>query len=176
MVLATKKNCQRVLAASLRVVSAMTGNLPLGSATEMIINMTLVDDSVTFNIFNCKNYFHLSIKLQFNNRNTIYQNKVYWKVFSKACLQALVSVIINIGEIKNKWKTRLTWTEGMFTGWWESCYFHMKLQFKTETSNRNFQHQLETSNLQRHYHGFMCFGCNTIVILQFNSNFIVTGP
>ena len=29
MVLATKKNCQRVLAASLRVVSAMTGNLPL---------------------------------------------------------------------------------------------------------------------------------------------------
>ena len=30
MVLATKKNCQRVLAASLRVVSAMTGNPPLG--------------------------------------------------------------------------------------------------------------------------------------------------
>ena len=29
MVLATKKNCQRVLAASLRVVSAMTGNPPL---------------------------------------------------------------------------------------------------------------------------------------------------
>ena len=31
MVLAPKKNCQRVLAASLRVVSAMTGNPPLGS-------------------------------------------------------------------------------------------------------------------------------------------------
>ena len=29
MVLATKKNCQRVLVASLRVVSAMTGNPPL---------------------------------------------------------------------------------------------------------------------------------------------------
>ena len=28
MVLATKKNCQRVLAANLRVVSAMTGNPP----------------------------------------------------------------------------------------------------------------------------------------------------
>ena len=32
MVLATKKNCQRVLAASLRVVSAMTGNPPLLSS------------------------------------------------------------------------------------------------------------------------------------------------
>ena len=30
MVLATKKDCQRVLAASLRVVSAITGNPPLG--------------------------------------------------------------------------------------------------------------------------------------------------
>ena len=29
MVLATKKHCQRVLAASLRAVSAMTGNPPL---------------------------------------------------------------------------------------------------------------------------------------------------
>ena len=36
----------------------------LGSATEMIINITLVDDFVTFNILNCKNYVHLSIKLQ----------------------------------------------------------------------------------------------------------------
>ena len=51
----------------------------LGSATEMIISITLVDDFVTFNILNCKNYLHLSIKLQFNNRNTIYQNKVYWQ-------------------------------------------------------------------------------------------------
>ena len=51
----------------------------LGSATEMITNITLVDDSTTFNILNCKNYFHLSIKLQFNNRNTTYQNKVYWQ-------------------------------------------------------------------------------------------------
>ena len=51
----------------------------LGSATEMIINNTLVDDFVTFSILNCKNYIHLSIKLQFNNRNTIYQNKVYWQ-------------------------------------------------------------------------------------------------
>ena len=30
----------------------------------------------------------------------------------------------------------------------ESCYFHFKLQIKTETSNRNFQHQVETSNMQ----------------------------
>ena len=41
-----------------------------------------------------------------------------------ACEQALagmegerkVSVIMSIGEIKSKWKTRLTWTKGMFTG------------------------------------------------------------
>ena len=51
----------------------------LGPATEMMINITLVDDFVTFNILNCKNYLHLSVKLQFNNRNTIYQNKVYWQ-------------------------------------------------------------------------------------------------
>ena len=38
-------------------------------------------------------------------------------MFSKACLQALVSVIMNIGEIKNKWKTQPTWTKGMFTGY-----------------------------------------------------------
>ena len=36
MVLATKKNCQRVLAAGLRVVSAMTGNPPLGTCTETL--------------------------------------------------------------------------------------------------------------------------------------------
>ena len=51
----------------------------LGSATKMIINITLVDHFVTFSILNCKNYLHLSIKLQFNNRNIIYQNKVYWQ-------------------------------------------------------------------------------------------------
>ena len=49
----------------------------LGS--EMIINITLVDNFVTLNILNCKNYLHLSIKLQFNSGNTIYQNKVYWQ-------------------------------------------------------------------------------------------------
>ena len=48
----------------------------LGSATETITNITLVDDFMTFNILNYKNYLHLSIKLQFNKRNTIYQNKV----------------------------------------------------------------------------------------------------
>ena len=36
MVLATQKNCQRVLAASLRVVSAMTGNPPLLCGTEIM--------------------------------------------------------------------------------------------------------------------------------------------
>ena len=51
----------------------------LGSTTEMIISITLVDDFVTFNILNCKSYLHLSIKLQFNNRNTIQLNKVYWQ-------------------------------------------------------------------------------------------------
>ena len=51
----------------------------LGSATKMKINITLVDHFVTFNILNYKNYPHLSIKSQFNNRNMIYQNKVYWQ-------------------------------------------------------------------------------------------------
>ena len=75
----------------------------VGSATEMIINLTLVDDFVTFNILNCKNYLHLSIILQLKNRNTKNQNNVFLgNVFSKACLQALVSVIMNVGEIKNK--------------------------------------------------------------------------
>ena len=74
----------------------------LGLATEMMINITLVDDFVTFNILNCKNYLHLSIKLQFNNRNTIYKIRYIGKMFSKACLQTLVSVIMNIGEIRNK--------------------------------------------------------------------------
>ena len=36
----------------------------LRSATKMIINITLVDNFVTFNIINCKSYLHLSIKLQ----------------------------------------------------------------------------------------------------------------
>ena len=54
-----------------------------GSATEMIINITLVDDFVTFSILNCKNYLYLSIKLQFNDgNNKIYQNKVCGNVFS----------------------------------------------------------------------------------------------
>ena len=51
----------------------------LESAIETLINITLVDDFMTFNIFNYKNYLPLTIKLQFNNRNTIYQNKVYWQ-------------------------------------------------------------------------------------------------
>ena len=51
----------------------------LGSTTEVIINITFVDEFVTFNILNCKNCLYLSIKLQFNNRNTIYQIKVYWQ-------------------------------------------------------------------------------------------------
>ena len=47
MVLATKKNCQRVLAASFRVVSAMTGNPPLpGDAVITINNSTIVLFSV----------------------------------------------------------------------------------------------------------------------------------
>ena len=50
-----------------------------GSATKLIINITLVDDFMTFSILNYRNYLHLSIKLQSNKRNTIYQNKVYWQ-------------------------------------------------------------------------------------------------
>ena len=48
----------------------------LVSATEMIISINLADDFVTFNMLN---YLHLSIKLQFNNRNTMYQNKAHWQ-------------------------------------------------------------------------------------------------
>ena len=68
----------------------------LGSATEIVIKITLVDDFVSFDILNCKNYLHLSIKSKFNNRNTTYQSKVYGKKFSLPCLHALVSVIKNI--------------------------------------------------------------------------------
>ena len=67
----------------------------LGLATEIITNITLVDDFATFNILNCNNYLHLSIKLQLTIRHI-------GKVFSTACLQAPVSVIMNIGEIRNK--------------------------------------------------------------------------
>ena len=41
MVLAAKKNCQRVLAASLRVVSAMTGNPPFNR--EQTLRQVLFD-------------------------------------------------------------------------------------------------------------------------------------
>ena len=71
----------------------------LGSANKRMTNITLVYDFLTFSILNYKNYIHMSIKLQFNNRNTKYQNKIYWQDVSKACLQALISVII--GERKN---------------------------------------------------------------------------
>ena len=33
----------------------------LGPATEIMIKITMVDDFVTFNILNCKNYLQLSI-------------------------------------------------------------------------------------------------------------------
>ena len=55
----------------------------LGSATEMIINITLVDDFVTFNILHCKNYLHQSIKLQFNNRNNTYKIRYMTRSFLK---------------------------------------------------------------------------------------------
>ena len=74
----------------------------LGSATEMIINITLVDDFMTFNILNYKNYPHRSIKLQFNNRTPYTKIRYVGNMFSEACLQALVSVIMNVGEITNK--------------------------------------------------------------------------
>ena len=73
-----------------------------GSGTEMIINIILVDDFITFNISNYKNYLHLSIKLQFNIETRYTKIRYIGKMFSKACLQALVSVIMTIGEIKDK--------------------------------------------------------------------------
>ena len=74
----------------------------LESATEMIINITLVDDFITFNIsnykttFTCQSNYNLTIEARYTKIRYI------GKMFSKACLQALVSVIMNIGEIKNK--------------------------------------------------------------------------
>ena len=64
--------------------------------------------------FTCQSNYNLTIETPYTKIRYI------GKVFSKACLQVLVSVIINIGEIKNKWKTGLTWTKGMFTGYLSS--------------------------------------------------------
>ena len=44
--------------------------------------------------------------------------------------------------------TILTFTDLNFEDSSVSWYFHLKLQIQTRTSNRNFQHQLGTSNLQ----------------------------
>ena len=94
---------------------------------------------MTFSILKCKNYLHLSIKLQFSNRNTIY-NKIRYmvgKMFSWSCLQALVSVIVNIEEIKNKWKTRLTWTNGHAyrLKFWKNCQKPLKKLMTSSVSN-----------------------------------------
>ena len=32
----------------------------------------------------------------------------------------------------------------------KSWYFHLNLQIKTQTSNRNFEHRVKNSNLQGH--------------------------
>ena len=48
----------------------------VGSATEMIINITLVDDFITFNISNykpCQSNYNLTME------TTIYQNKALWQ-------------------------------------------------------------------------------------------------
>ena len=60
-----------------------------------------------------ENYRNISIHVTWH---------VIWKTLpcNLACEQALDgmdSVIMNKWEIKNKWKTRLTWTKGMFTGY-----------------------------------------------------------
>ena len=68
----------------------------------MIINIRLVDDFMTFNILNykttftCQSNYILTIETQYTKIRYID------KMFSKACLQALVSVIMNLGEITNK--------------------------------------------------------------------------
>ena len=53
---ATKKNCQRVLAASLRVVSAMTGNPPQGPAHLSIFQTVLRSEVNTTTINNYNDY------------------------------------------------------------------------------------------------------------------------
>ena len=50
-----------------------------GSATEMIINIILVDDFVTLNVLNCKN---LTIETRYTKMRYL------GKVFSKACLHS----------------------------------------------------------------------------------------
>ena len=44
----------------------------LGSATEMIIKITLVHDVVTFYILNCQNHLHLSIEIRYIARCFLY--------------------------------------------------------------------------------------------------------
>ena len=61
MVLATKKNCQRVLAASLRVVSAMTGNPPL--VWKLVNYQSISDNHETGKIKFGKNWQKLSSKM-----------------------------------------------------------------------------------------------------------------
>ena len=56
-------------------------------------------------------------------------------MFSKACLQALVPVIMNIEEIKKEWKTRLIWTEGMFTGYVELLTMSIIMRFLSEPND-----------------------------------------
>ena len=61
----------------------------LGSATEMIrISLWLM--------ITCQSNYYLTIETRYTKIRYI------GKMFSKACLQALVSVIMNIEEIKNE--------------------------------------------------------------------------
>ena len=49
------------------------------SAAEIIINITLVKDFVTFIILNCKNYLTCQSNYNLTTETQIYQNKVYWQ-------------------------------------------------------------------------------------------------
>ena len=68
----------------------------------MIINISLVDDFMTFNILNYKTTFTCQSNYILTIETRYTKIRYIGKMFSKACLQALVSVIMNMGEIKNK--------------------------------------------------------------------------
>ena len=74
----------------------------LGSATEMIINITLVGDFITFNISSYKTTFTYQSNYNLTIETRYTKTRYIGKMFSKVCLQALVPVIMNMGEIKNK--------------------------------------------------------------------------
>ena len=99
----------------------------LGSATEIIIKITLIDDFVSFDILNCKTIFtyrsifnlsikscHLSIFTCRSNQNLAIETQyakiryiITWQEVFFTLLTGPVSVIKDIKVIEHKCKTRL---------------------------------------------------------------------